>query len=393
MAKRDYYEILSVPRNASAEDIKKAYRKSALAHHPDRNPGDKKAEDKFKEATEAYQVLSNDQKRQLYDQYGHAGVDSQGMGGGGFSGAGFGDIFEDIFEDFFGGSTGRRRNRAQKGSDLGVAVELDFEEAATGVQKTVEVRREEDCTVCKGDGAKPGTERKTCNVCHGSGQVMASSGFFSISRPCHRCQGRGVVIEHPCAPCRGTGRVAVSRQVQARIPAGVDTGVRLRLGGEGEAGHYGGPRGDLYIEIHVREHELFGREGDDVICIVPISMVQAALGCELEVPTLTGPSKLKIPAGTQNGKSFKLKGKGFTSIRGAGTGDQECRIVVETPSHLSEEQAGLLRRFAELSGDKVNPATQSLRSKSAGKAKTPAAAIKAAVVTEMIRLRMGCPFS
>ena len=340
-AKRDYYEVLSVARNASDEDIKKAYRKCAMAHHPDRNPGDKKSEEKFKEATEAYQVLSSPEKRRVYDQFGHAGVESQGMGGG-FSTSGFGDIFEDIFEDFFGGNPSKRRSRPQKGSDLATAVELDFHEAAFGVQKSVDVKREEACSACRG-----------------SGQVMASSGFFSISRTCPRCQGQGSFIEHPCETCRGSGRLAVARKIQAKIPAGVDTGVRLRMTGEGEAGHRGGPRGDLYVEVHVRPHEIFSREGDDIICVVPISMVQAALGCEIEVPTLSGKSKLKVPAGTQNGRTFRLKGKGFPSLRGAGIGDEEIRIAVETPANLSEKQTELLRQFAELSGDKVNPATSS----------------------------------
>lgn len=354
--KRDYYETLSVTRNASGEEIKKAYRKCALQHHPDRNPGDKKAEDRFKEATEAYQVLSDDSKRKVYDQFGHEGLNQQGLGG--FSSAGFGDIFEDIFEDFFGG-TARRGHRAQRGSDLATAVEITLEEAAEGVEKTLDIRREENCAACKGEGAKPGTERKTCSTCRGSGQVMASSGFFSISRACPKCHGQGSFIEHPCETCRGSGRVAAARKISARIPAGVDTGVRLRVPGEGEAGHRGGPRGDLYVEIHVHPHEIFGREGEDLICQVPISLTQAALGCEVRVPTLKGPHLLKIPAGTQTGKTFRLKGKGFPSLRGAGIGDEEVRITVETPTHLNEKQQELLRQFAELAGEKVNPISSS----------------------------------
>lgn len=351
--KRDYYEILSVTRNADGDEIKKAYRKCALQYHPDRNPGDKKAEEKFKECTEAYQVLSDPQKRKLYDQYGHEGLNAQGFSG--FQG-GFGDIFEDIFEDFFGAASGgRRRSRAQRGSDLATAVEITLEESAFGVEKTVEVRREENCGECGGEGAQPGTQRKTCATCHGSGQVMASSGFFSISRACPKCHGQGSSIEHPCRACHGSGRQPHTRKIQARIPAGVSTGVRLRIPGEGEAGTRGGPRGDLYVEIHVAEHEIFDREEDDLICRVPISMVQAALGCEVEVPTLKGTHKLKVPAGTQTGKSFRLKGKGFPSIRGAGIGDQEVRLTVETPSHLSEKQAEILRQFAAASGEKVSP--------------------------------------
>ena len=356
--KRDYYEILSVPRNCSPEDVKKAYRTAALKHHPDRNDGDKKAEEKFREATEAYQVLSNPQKKQIYDQYGHAGLD-QSASGSGFSSAGFGDIFEDIFEDFFGGSTGRRLNRAQKGGDLGMAVEISFEEAAFGVEKTLDVRREESCSTCQGEGNRPGTEKKNCSTCHGSGQVLALSGFFSISRPCPKCHGQGSVIEHPCGSCRGSGRMSVNRKIQAKVPGGVDTGLRLRMPGEGEAGMRGGPRGDLYIEIHVKPHEIFTREQDDIILEVPISMVQASLGSEIEVPTLAGPARLKIPAGTQNGKSFRLKGKGFPSLRGHGLGDEEVRISVETPTQLSDKQVELLKQFAASSGEKVNPKTSS----------------------------------
>jgi molecular chaperone DnaJ len=360
--KRDYYEILSITRNADGEEIKKAYRKCALQHHPDRNPGDKKAEDKFKEATEAYSVLSDAEKRRLYDQFGHEGLSGQNFGG--FSGAGFGDIFEDIFEDFFGSAgAGRRHARAQRGSDLATAVEITFEEAAFGVEKTIDVRRDENCADCKGEGAKAGTQRKTCSTCRGSGQVMASSGFFSISRACPKCHGQGSTIEHPCPACHGSGRVPVSRKIQAKIPAGVDTGIRLRMPGEGESGSRGGPRGDLYIEIHVTPHEIFTREEDDLICQVPISMVQAALGCEIEVPTLKGMASLKIPAGTQTGKSFRLKGKGFPSLRGAGMGDEEVRITVETPSKLSEKQAELLKQFAAASGEKVNPMSAGFLSK------------------------------
>ena len=331
-----------------------------MEFHPDRNPGDKKAEEKFKEATEAYQVLSDAPKRQLYDQYGHEGLSGQSFGG--FSSAGFGDIFGDIFDDFFGGSP-RRSNRAQRGSDLATAVEITLEEAAFGVEKVIEVDREENCDPCKGNGAKPGTSPKTCATCHGSGQVMASSGFFSISRACPKCHGKGSSIENPCPSCRGLGRVAATRKLKASIPAGVDTGIRMRVPGEGEAGARGGPRGDLYLEIHVREHDIFGREGDDLICQIPISMAQAALGCEIEVPTLKGPASLKIPAGTQTGKTFKLKGKGFPSLRGAGIGDEEIRVQVETPTQLTEKQAELLRQFAEISGEKVNPMSSGFMNK------------------------------
>ena len=360
--KRDYFEILDVPRTASADDIKKAYRKCALSYHPDRNPGDKKAEEKFREATEAYQVLSDPQKRKVYEEYGHEGLGSQGLGGDFYSG-GFGDIFEDIFEDFFGGTTNRARQRARRGSDLQYNLEVSFQEAAFGTKKKLEMQREELCGTCKGDGAKPGTSRNTCPICHGSGQVLASSGFFSISRSCGRCHGRGSFVDQPCSACRGLGRVSVMRSIEAKVPAGVDTGMRLRLTGEGEAGMNGGPRGDLYVDIFVKPHEFFTRDGENILCEVPISFTQATLGCEIQAPTLTGPVPLKIPAGTQSGKVFKLKGKGLASVRGQGSGDEEVTVVVETPTHLSEKQKELLKQFASMSEDKVNPMTHSFMTK------------------------------
>ncbi len=356
-SKRDYYEVLDAKRTATPEEIKKAYRQCALAHHPDRNPGDKKAEDKFKEATEAYQILSDPEKRKLYDQYGHEGLAAAGQQGG-FSG-GFTDIFEDIFEDFFGGGTSRGGRRPQRGSDLRVDLELTFLEAAFGVEKPVEVRREESCSACKGEGAKPGTAKNVCSTCRGSGQVLAASGVFSVSRPCPRCHGEGAFIEHPCTDCRGSGRVVAGRKVQVRIPAGVDGGLRMRMSGEGEAGVRGGPRGDLYIDLAVHPHEFFSRRDNHVLCDAPVSFVQAALGAEIEVPTLTGTAPLKIPAGTQSGKIFRLKGKGIALLNGQGIGDQEIRVVVETPMHLSDKQKDLLKQFAALSGEKVNPMVNS----------------------------------
>ena len=363
--KHDYYEVLGVSRQADGEEIKKAYRKAALAHHPDRNPGDHKAEEKFKEATEAYQILSDPQKRQIYNQYGHDGLNSMGGMGGGFSGAsGFEDVFEGIFEDFFGGSGGgRNRARAARGSDLQYHLEVSFEEAAFGVEKSVHLRREETCGTCDGDGAKPGTQKKTCSACRGSGKVISSSGFFSISRPCSRCNGEGVSIEHPCTACHGAGRVDAERKIQVHIPGGVDTGLRLRMTGEGEAGFRGGPRGDLFIDIEVRPHEFFKRNGTTVICEVPLSFVQAALGGEVEVPTLAGKYELKIPSGTQTGKIFRLKGKGIAALRDGSLGDQEVHVVVETPAHLSDRQKELLKEFAELSGEKVNPISSSFMQK------------------------------
>ncbi len=359
--KKDYYHILEVTRSATPEDIKKAYRKCALAHHPDRNPGDKKAEERFKEATEAYQVLSDTKKRQLYDQYGHAGL--EGMSGSGFAG-GFSDIFEDIFEDFFGaGGASRSQQRPQRGEDLRYDLEIQFNDAAFGVEKTLTLTREETCVVCKGDGAKPGTSRTTCPVCRGAGQVVSSSGFFSISRPCHRCHGQGSFVEHPCAECRGSGRVAVERKVQVKVPAGVDNGLRLRMSGEGEAGMRGGGRGDLYIDIHVRPHPVFTRQGTTIICEMPVSFAQAALGAEIEVPTLTDMTTLKIPAGTQTGKVFRLRGRGIASLNGQGIGDEEIRVVVETPAHLNEKQKELLKQFAALSGEKASPLSASFMEK------------------------------
>jgi len=362
--KRDYYEILSIPRNALEDEIKKAYRKCALQWHPDRNPGNKKAEENFKEATQAYQVLTNPQKRKLYDQFGHDGLNSGGFDPSGFASAGFGDIFEDIFDDFFSAGSGApRRRRSQKGGDLGVTLEISFEEAAFGVERSIDIQREETCSHCGGEGAKPGTEKKICATCRGTGQVLASSGFFSISRPCPKCHGQGAVIENPCPECHGSGRRSARRKIQAKVPAGVDTGVRMRVPGEGEAGYRGGARGDLYVEIHVTPHEIFTREADDLVCVVPVSMVLAALGGEIQVPTLKGTTALKIPAGTQSGKSFKLKGKGFHSLRGHGTGDEEVRIQVETPAHLTEKQQEILRQFAEISGEKVNPFSNSFTQK------------------------------
>lgn len=359
--KRDYYEVLEVERNATADDIKKAYRKCAMQHHPDRNPGDKKSEEKFKEATEAYQVLADAEKRRAYDQYGHAGL--EGFAGGFTGAAGFGDIFEDIFEDFFGGGQRRSRNRPQKGSDLKYDLELSFEEAVFGTEKKVTISREEACAACKGEGARPGTSRTTCPTCHGQGQVMAQSGFFSISRTCPKCHGQGSFIQHPCQDCKGHGRVAARRTVDVKVPAGVDNGLRLRVSGEGEAGHRGGPRGELYIDLHVHPHEIFTREGKNVLCTVPISFVQAALGAEIDVPTLGGTAKLKVPAGTQTGKSFRLKGKGIASLRGGDLGDEEITVVVETPAHLSDKQKELLKEFSRLSGEKVNPLSASFMEK------------------------------
>ncbi len=355
MSKKDYYELLGVAKSTGEDELKKAYRKKALELHPDRNPGDKKAEEKFKEVTEAYQVLADPKKRQVYDQYGH-----EGLAGGGFQGAGdftgFGDVFTDIFEDFFGASGGgRRRMRPQAGRDLQHDLKISFAEAVFGCKKNFTIRREECCQECKGDGAKPGTSHSTCPKCRGTGQILASSGFFSIARTCDRCRGAGSFIAHPCTVCHGEGRVLADRKMDIKIPAGVDTGSRLRMTGEGEAGSRGGPRGDLYVDIHAEPHAIFTRQGTTILCEMPVSFTQAALGAEMEVPTLTGPVTLKVPAGTQSGKVFKLKGKGSASLNGHGIGDEEVRILVEIPTHLSEKQKELLKQFALDSGEKVHP--------------------------------------
>ncbi|MGK5087839.1 molecular chaperone DnaJ [Bdellovibrionota bacterium FG-2] len=367
--KRDYYDVLGLSRGASGEELKKAYRKLAVQYHPDKNPGDKKAEEKFKELSEAYEVLSSDQKRQMYDQYGHAamgaGGPGGGFGGGGFEG-GFGssinDIFGDIFGDMFGQQAGgpgrrggRRRSAGRPGADLRTTVDLTFEEAAFGGEKVLTIQKSARCDTCEGTGAKPGTSPDTCNQCGGRGEVNFQQGFFAISRPCPKCSGSGQTISNPCASCRGTGHVRKSSQIAVKIPAGVDTGQRLKLTNEGEAGERGGPPGDLYVSINILPHEFFTREEFDVICEVPITFTQAALGAELEVPTLEGKVKLKVPTGTQSHRTLRLKNKGLARLGSYGRGDQLVRLIVEVPTKLSNEQRDLLRRFDELSGDTSNP--------------------------------------
>ncbi len=353
--KADYYELLGVSRNASAEELKKAYRQAALRYHPDRNPGDKAAEEKFKELSEAYQVLSDQEKRAQYDRYGHAAFE---QGGGGFSGGfdftNFEDIFSDIFGDFFGGGRGSR-HPGQRGEDLSYNLELSFEEAAFGTEKTISVPRTTRCETCSGKGTKPGTSAKTCLACRGSGQVRFQQGFFTIARTCNQCGGQGTVITDPCTFCRGAGMVRTTASVKVKIPAGVDSGARLKLRGEGDIGLGGGQAGSLYIMIQVREHPLFTRQGAEVVCEIPIRFPQAALGTEIEVPTLEGKIKMKIPPGTQSGKVFRLRGKGIVSLRGNGRGDQLVRVVVETPRQLSSKQRALLEEFARLDGADVHP--------------------------------------
>ena len=355
MAKRDYYEVLGVSKDVDAADLKKAYRREAMKHHPDRNPDDPKAEEKFKEANEAYEVLSDDQKRPAYDRFGHAGVDGQAGAGGGSGGSNFGDIFGDVFGDIFGGGGGRRGGPT-RGSDLRYNLELNLEEAVKGTTTQIKIPTLVSCKTCSGSGAKAGSKPVTCTTCAGHGQVRMQQGFFSVQQTCPNCRGRGTIIADPCKSCHGQGRVEETKTLSVKVPAGVDTGDRIRLTGEGEAGDAGGPGGDLYVQVHVREHEIFKREGADLYCEVPIDFVDAALGGELEVPTLDGRVKLKVPAETQTGKLFKLRGKGVTPVRGGGVGDLLCRVVVETPVSLTNKQKEMLRDFqASMKGGKFSP--------------------------------------
>jgi molecular chaperone DnaJ len=347
--KKDYYDILNVDRTASDEEIKKSYRAIAMQCHPDRNPGNKKAEDRFKEAAEAYEVLSDREKREIYDHYGHEGLNSTGFRG--FNG--FDDIFShfnNIFGDAFGyGNTrGHSRSSASAGADLRYDLQISFLDAAFGLTTKIELDKSVTCHKCNGNGAAPGSSPETCRTCNGRGQVIQSSGFFTISSTCPHCGGYGKVISKPCDNCRGTGKEHAPKTVQLKIPAGVETGSRLRLRGEGESGSMGGPDGDLYVFIHVEEHDFFTRSGNDIICRVPISFVNAALGGTIEVPTLQGREKLKIPRGTQNGKTFRLRGKGIPHIRGFGHGDQIIEVFVQIPTILSKKQEELLAEFEKL---------------------------------------------
>jgi molecular chaperone DnaJ len=346
-----YYEILGVSKDASAEVIKKAYRKLAMKHHPDRNQGDASAEEKFKEAAEAYEVLSDPQKRQIYDAYGKEGLRNSGYSGPGNSEDIFShinDLFGDLFG--FGSSRARRRNPNEpvQGEDLRYDIRISFMEAVHGVNRQVEITKRETCWTCEGSGSRPGSKPQTCPGCHGRGQVIRSQGFFQVSTICPRCNGAGQVIIDPCGDCQGEGLINRSKKVSIRIPAGVDTGSRMRLSGEGEGGRRGGPSGDLYVVIHVDEHEHFQRDGQTIYLPLPVSMVRAALGCEADVPTIHGTAKLKIPAGTQSGERFTLRGEGVASIRGGGQGDMVVEVQVQTPTRLSKEQKELLREFDEL---------------------------------------------
>ncbi len=334
MSKRDYYEILGVEKSVSDADLKKAYRRLAMKYHPDRNPDDKEAEAKFKEAKEAHDVLSDSQKRSAYDQFGHAGVDAS-MGGG-QGGAGFGDAFSDIFGDIFGGAAGGWQ-RQRRGADLRYDLNLTLEEAVQGTEMNISVPRRTDCNTCNGTGAKPGSKPITCTTCQGRGQVRMQQGFFSVQQTCPNCRGKGTIIKDPCGTCRGSGQTQETKKLSVKIPAGVDNGDQIRLSGEGEAASGGGVRGDLYVSVNVKEHSIFQRDGVDLFCDVPVAYSVLALGGELEVPTLGGRAKLKVPAGTQSGKQFRLRGKGVSNVRQQGyVGDLYCQVQVETPVNLSK---------------------------------------------------------
>lgn len=351
--KEDYYTILGIDRNASDEAIKKSYRKLALKYHPDRNPGDREAEERFKQAAEAYEVLRDSEKRSLYDRYGHEGLNGAGVSG--FSGfedifSSFGDIFEDVFG--FSGRRARSRTAPRPGADLRYDLSISFMEAAFGKVADIDIQRLENCDGCDGAGTAPGTTPSVCSTCGGAGQVTRSSGFFSVSSTCPHCRGAGRIIETPCETCHGRGMKEVSKTVQLKIPAGIETGMRLRLRGEGEEGRFGGPRGDLYVFINVEPHEFFRRDGDDVLCRIPVPMITAVLGGDMEVPTLEGVEKIKIPKGTQHGQTVRLKGKGIPRLRGSGRGDQVVQAAIEIPADLNRKEEKLLKEFAKLRGNR-----------------------------------------
>ncbi len=352
VTKRDFYQILDVPKNASDEDIKKSYRKMAMKYHPDRNQGDATAEGKFKEVKEAYEMLSDPDKRAAYDQYGHAGVDPNrgGMGGGGGQGfGGFSEAFGDIFGDVFGQQRGGRGGGQQvyRGNDLSYAMEITLEEAAAGKDAQIRIPSWDACSTCSGSGAKPGTKPIQCTTCHGQGQVQMRQGFFSVQQTCPQCRGTGKIIPDPCVSCHGIGKIKNNKTLEVKVPAGIDDGMRIRSTGNGEPGTNGGPAGDLYIEIRVKKHEIFEREGDDLHCEVPVSMTTAALGGEIDVPTLAGKASIDIPDGTQHGKTFRLKGKGVKGLRGSYPGDLYCHVQVETPVKLTEHQRKLMKELDE----------------------------------------------
>ena len=342
MAKNDYYQTLGVSRDASTADIKKAYKKLAMKHHPDRNKGDASAEEKFKELSEAYEVLSDSSKRQTYDQFGHEGMDSRFGGGGGFTGGGsFNDIFGDVFGDIFGGG----RQQSRRGSDLEYQIELSLEDAVAGKEVKLKIPVNINCHDCNGTGAKNGTAFRTCPQCNGTGQVRMSQGFFSVQQTCPTCSGRGQIIEQSCATCSGTGKIKKTKNLSVNIPSGVDTGDQIRLSGEGEGGGPGAQPGDLYVSVRVKPHKIFQRQQDDLLCEIPVNFTTATLGDKVIIPTLNGKVELKIPNGTQSGKQFRIKGKGVKSVRSNSTGDLYCRVHVETPINLTKEQKDLVRQL------------------------------------------------
>ncbi len=378
MAKRDYYDVLGVAKDASEEEIKKAYRKLAMKYHPDRNQGKgdekhaKVSEEKFKEVKEAYEVLTDASKRAAYDRFGHAGVDPN-AGGGGFRGAegmgGFAEAFGDIFGDIFGGGRGGGRSNAFRGADLRYNMEITLEQAAKGFATDIRVPAWDNCETCHGSGAKPGTSPKTCTMCGGAGAVRMQQGFFSIQQTCPTCRGSGKVIAEPCTACSGAGRIKKNKVLEVNIPAGIDEGQRIRLSGKGEPGVNGGPPGDLYVEIRLKAHDVFQRDGDDLHCEIPVSIVTAALGGEIEIGTLTDKVSISIPEGTQSGKTFRLRGKGIKGVRSSYPGDLYCHVSVETPVRLNEKQKKLLREFeASLrdGGDKHSPQSKSFMDKMKG---------------------------
>ena len=365
VSKTDYYEVLGVSRNASDQELKSAYRKQALKYHPDRNPGNREAEEKFKEASEAYQVLSDADKRAAYDRYGHTGVNGQGFGAGPFAGGvDLGDIFGDLFGEMFNmGGAGRRATRQQRGRDLKFDLKIEFEEAVFGVEREISIRRAETCQDCRGTGSARGKQPETCQQCGGRGQIRSQQGFFAVARTCPVCSGTGSVIRTPCPTCKGDCRIAREHKILVKVPAGVETDTRIRYSGEGEAGRFGGPSGDLYVVLEVKPHKFFERDGDDLHCVMPISFPQAALGAELELETLDGVETIKVPEGAQSGREIRLRGKGVPHLNAHGKGDLIVELRVQTPSRLTKQQKEILKQFAETIDVENTPTSRGLFSK------------------------------
>lgn len=353
--KRDYYEVLGVDKSATADELKKAYRKQALKHHPDKNQGDGESEERFKEINEAYEVLCDEEKRAAYDRFGHEGVGAGAQGGG--YGFGFSDIFSDFFGDMF--SHSNKKTKQRRGEDLRYSVKINFEEAIFGVSKEIKFNRYEKCATCDGSGSKKGSAPITCPICKGTGEIRQQQGFFAVSRTCYKCKGDGEIIENPCSVCAGEGRVVKERKMDIKIPAGIDDGNRLKVSGEGASGVFGGPSGDLYVDINVAPHNIFKRKGDDVFVTVPISFSQAALGCEIDAPTVSGKSVIKVPSGTQSGAQFTLKGKGAPRVNSVARGNEYVNIIVETPTNLTAKQKKLLEEFSLENGEETHPLKKS----------------------------------